>query len=146
MRFGKRISDRLRQTLGLDAYFYRGLPAIGTCACLGCITPNHSVIPEYAGARRREKDTMALAATISLNITKQAEAMLFELRVLECLLADTVQYFEARAHRLEFLMESVLTEVRALGTSDATVRASSPARYLGYLIQRSFRIADARHM
>ena len=58
---------------------------------------------------------MALAATIQLNITKQKEAMLFELRVLECLLADTVQYFEARAHRLEFLMESVLTEVSLRG-------------------------------
>ncbi len=77
---------------------------------------------------------MALAATISLNITKQAEAMLFELRVLECLLADTVQYFEARAHRLEFLMESVLTEARPAGSPvpDATawesVLASSAMR------------------
>ena len=59
---------------------------------------------------------MALAATIRINIVKQAEAMLFELRVLECLLADTVQYFEARAHRLEFLMESVLTEVCMWGS------------------------------
>ena len=71
---------------------------------------------------------MALAATIRINVVKQAEAMLFELRVLECLLADTVQYFEARAHRLEFLMESVLTEVRASGVYMMRQPASTPAR------------------
>lgn len=60
--------------------------------------------------RRREKDTAALAASIRANIRAQPE-LPFELRVLECLLADTVHFFEAKGARLEFLMDSVLAEV-----------------------------------
>ena len=35
----------------------------------------------------------------------------FEFRVLECLLASTSRYFEAKSRRLAFLMEGVLTDV-----------------------------------
>ena len=55
-------------------------------------------------------DTVALAATMRANIRRNV-GIPFELRVLECLLADTVQFFEAKGARLEFLMDSVLSEV-----------------------------------
>jgi hypothetical protein len=55
-----------------------------------------------------------LAASIRANIRGQPGGAPFELRVLECLLADTVRFFEAKGARLEFLMDSVLAEVRTI--------------------------------
>lgn len=46
------------------------------------------------------------------NIRRKA-GLPFELRVLESLLADTVHFFEAKGARLEFLMDSVLSEVNS---------------------------------